>query len=73
MERWRQAEIEALESVDHMLGALDIAHKLINHDWVEVNGYSVYTVEELRRIDSDVLWDRVLGMVIRSMGPVVTV
>lgn len=42
MERWRQAEIEGLESVSHMLGALDIPHKLMNHDWVEVTGTSLH-------------------------------
>lgn len=42
MERWRQSEIEALESVDHMLGALDIPHTPMNHDWVEVTGTSLH-------------------------------
>lgn len=42
MERWRQVEIEGLESVNHMLGALDIPHTLINHDWVEVTCTSLH-------------------------------
>lgn len=42
MEKWRKVQIEALDTVDHMLDALGIPHKLIEHDEVDVINTSLW-------------------------------